>query len=486
MSSGLDVLGAGGGPTGLMLAAELALCAVEVVIVERRDDHHVDGSRAGGLLPRSLELLDQRGVVDRFLDAGSTVPAHGFAGISMDVSDLATRHNCVLALRQSEFEPMLADWVLRELGVPIERGTDVVDFVQDGSGVDTVLSDGRRWRSQYLVGCDGGRSLVRNLAGIDFVGTDPTRSWVVAEVETAIEPAQGLRDDEAGLQGVARIGDVGPFRLVLTEPTLRSGDPTLDELRDALVAVFGSDLGLHTVHWMSRFTDATRQAATYRDQQVLLAGDAAHVDPPHGGQGLNTGVQDAVNLGWKLAQVVHGVSPATLLDSYHAERHPVAARVLHNTLAQVAITSGGARHRALRDTMTVLLGMDEPRRYLAEMLTGLDIRYDLDPGGDAHPLVGWRMPDVDLRTDRGPVPAYALLREPRPVLLHLAQQPRIEHQGSGANVRGVVGRTEDTWVLPSIGEVPAPAAVLIRPDGHIAWAGDPGDDDLDRAIATWC
>ena len=480
-----DVVVVGSGPTGLMLAAELSIAGVDVVLVERRSDQHVDGSRAGGLLSRSLEVLDQRGVVDRFLDAGATYPAHGFAGIRMDISDLPTRHNYVLGLRQSKFEPILADWVVGDLGVPVMRGREVVGFVQDDDAVEVELGDGEDLRAQYLVGCDGGRSVIRTVAGIPFTGSEPTRSWIIAEVDTTTEPEVGIFYDGLGMHGANRIGRDGPVRVVLTESILRKGEPTVDELREALVAVFGTDFGLHTVHWMSRFTDATRHAASYRDRRVLLAGDAAHIHPPHGGQGLNVGLQDAANLGWKLAQVVHGFSPDTLLDTYHAERHPVAARVLHNTLAQVAITAGGDRLQALRDTMTDLLGMDQPRHHVDAMLAGLDICYDIGQDAQAHPLVGRRMPDLDVHTTDGPTRVAALLHRARPVLVNLGEPLAFDAMTRSGSVDVIDATCDTDWELPSIGLVSQPGAVLIRPDGHVVWAGDPTDAELALTITTW-
>ena len=374
----------GGGPTGLMLAGELALAGVDSVIVERRAGQEVDGSRAGGLLPRTLEVLDQRGIAERFVAAGRVTGAHGFAHMPLDLGDLPTRHNYVLGLWQRHFERILAGWI-DELGVPMLRGREVVGLAQDDDGVDVEVSDGEALRAGYLVGCDGGRSAVRRAAGIDFAGSDPLTSWLIAEAEMDGELESGMRHDRLGSHGLGRLDD-GRVRVVLTEREVgHAGDPGMDELRDALVAVYGSDFGLSEVTWISRFTDATRQAVTYRDRRVLLAGDAAHVHPPHGGQGLQTGVQDAVNLGWKLAQVVAGTSPEGLLDTYGAERHPVGARVLRNTMAQVVLGRPDDRHRALRDTMAELLGMDEPRRHIGAMLTGLDVHYDL---GEGHPLLG--------------------------------------------------------------------------------------------------
>ncbi|HUR23785.1 MAG TPA: FAD-dependent monooxygenase, partial [Acidimicrobiales bacterium] len=320
---------AGGGPTGMMLAGELALAGVDVVIVERRTNQDLDGSRAGGLLPRTIEVLDQRGIAERFVSAGKTYPAHGFALTPLDISDFPTRHNYVLALWQSQFEPILADWVA-ELGVLTLRGREVVALAQDEAGVDVELSDDTSLRAEYLVGCDGGRSLVRKAAGIDFPGLDPSTSWMIAEVKMDEEPELGFRRDSAGTHAIGRREDRDAVGVVLTERSVEhTGDPTLDEVREALVAVYGTDFGLRSANWISRFTDMTRQAASYRQGRVLLAGDAAHIHPPQGGQGLGTGVQDAVNLGWKLAQVVNKTSPESLLDTYHAERHPVGARVLH-------------------------------------------------------------------------------------------------------------------------------------------------------------
>ena len=285
--------------------------------------------------------------------------------IPLDISDAPTRHNYVLGLWQHHIERILAEWV-GELAVTIYRGRDVTGFAQDDTGVDVALSDGQSLRAAYLVGCDGGRSLVRKAAGIEFPGWDPTTSWLIAEAETAEEPKWGLHQDAHGIHGIGKVENGGSARIVLTEPQLRlDSEPTLRDVSEALVAVYGTDYGIHSPTWISRFTDMTRQAAAYRDRRVLLAGDAAHVHPPVGGQGLNTGVQDAVNLGWKLAQVIKQTSPESLLDTYHAERHPVAARVLHNTMAQVALRRTDDRSKALGDTMSELLGMDEPRRRFA-------------------------------------------------------------------------------------------------------------------------
>jgi 3-(3-hydroxy-phenyl)propionate hydroxylase len=472
---------AGGGPTGLMLAAELALAGIDVVIVERRASQDLEGSRAGGLHARTIEVLDQRGIADRFLDEGKAMQIQGFAGIALDISDFPTRHNYGLALWQKHIERILAGWV-DELGVPILRSCEVVGFTQDDTGVDVELSGGASLRAKYLVGCDGGRSLIRKVAGIEFPGWDPTISWLIAEVEMTEAPQLGMRREGGGIGPVNPQGG-GPYRVVLTEqPDEQASEPTLQDLSAALIAAYGTDFGVHSPTWISRFTDMTRQAASYRERRVLLAGDAAHVHPPQGGQGLNTGVQDAVNLGWKLAQVVNETSPERLLDTYHDERHPVGARVLQNTMAQVALSRPDDRHQALRDTMTELLSMDEPRKRIAAMLCGLDIHYDL---GEGHPLLGRRMPDLDLHTAEGPTRVFTLLHDARPVLLNLGEPGGFDISPWADRVCLVDAKHAGVWALPVLGEVAAPPAVLIRPDGHVAWAGDLTDPALPRALETW-
>jgi 3-(3-hydroxy-phenyl)propionate hydroxylase len=480
--SGHAVVIAGGGPTGLMLAGELALAGVAVGIVERRPSQELAGSRAGGLHARTIEVLDQRGIADRFLSQGRAMQVGGFAWIPLDISDVPTRHNYGLALPQNQIERILAGWV-GELAVPIHRGREVTAFAQDDTGVDVELSDGRRLRAEYLVGCDGGRSLVRKAAGIEFPGWDPTTSHLIAEVELAEEPAWGLRRDALGIHSVSRPENGGPVRVLVTERRLgATGEPTLRDLSEALVAVYGTDYGIHSPTWISRFTDTARQAASYRKGRVLLAGDAAHVHYPAGGQGLNIGVQDAVNLGWKLARVIRRTSPESLLDSYHAERHPVAARVLRNTMAQVALLRTDDRTEALRESVTELLGMDEPRRRFGAMMSGLDVRYDL---GEGHPLLGRRMPDLDLATADGPLRVFTLLHDARPVLLELGELDGFDVAPWADRVRSVVARHDGAWELPAVGAVTAPTAVLVRPDGYVAWVGDHTHAGLADALTRW-
>ena len=348
----------GGGPTGLMLAGELALAGVDVAIVERRPSQELIGSRAGGLHSRTIEVLDQRGIADRFLSQGQVFQVVHFH-VPLDISDLPTRHNYVLGLWQNHIERILAEWV-GELAVTIYRGREVTGFAQDDTGVDVALSEGQSLRAEYLVGCDGDRSLIRKAAGIDFPRWDATTSWLIAEVEMGgEEPKWGVHQDAAGTHAIGKVENGGSARIVLTESQLRlDSDPTLRDVSDALIAVYGTDYGIHGPTWISRFTDMTRQAAAYRNRHVLLAGDAAHVHPPIGGQGLNIGAQDAVNLGWKLAQVVKRTSPESLLNTFYAERHPVAAGVLRNTMAQVALRRTDDRTKALSDTVSELLGID--------------------------------------------------------------------------------------------------------------------------------
>ncbi len=476
------VLIAGGGPTGLMLAAELALAGVDVAIVERRADQSVDGRRAGGLHARTLEVLDQRGIVDRFLPEGQIHPAVGFAYNQLDLSDFPTRHPYLLALWQSRFEPILAAWAT-ELGVSILREREVVGCSQDDDGVDVDLADGTVLRSAYLVGCDGGRSRVRKAAGIEFPGLDATASWVIADVQLDEQPPLGVRPEGGGIgPGDPAEGD-GVFGVVVRERRPESSrEPSADDLRDALIFTYGTDFGMHAPLRISRFSDLSRQAATYRQGRVLVAGDAAHVHPPQGGQGLNVGVQDAVNLGWKLAQVVKGDSPDDLLDTYHAERHPVGARVQRNTQAQVALATNDVRHQALRETVADLVGTDKARRRVAGMMSGLDVCYEL---GDGHPLLGRRMPDLDLRTADGSTTIFALLHDARPVLVNLGAPGSVSVAGWADRVGAVDAATEGPWELPVIGLVSPPPAVLVRPDGHVAWVGGPEDDGLEQALETW-
>jgi 2-polyprenyl-6-methoxyphenol hydroxylase-like FAD-dependent oxidoreductase len=473
---------AGGGPTGMMLAAELALAKVDVAVVEQRPNHVLVGSRAGGFHSRTIEVLDQRGVADRFLAEGQVAQVATFGTTVLDMSDFPTRHPYSLGIWQNQIERIMADWIA-ELPVQISYGCELTGFAQDDTGVDVELSDGQSLRAQYLVGCDGGRSVIRKAAGIEFPGWDPTRSNLIAEVEVTEEPPRGVRYDATGVHGLHRMKDGRTVRVLVTEQQLGpKSEPTLRDLSEALTAVYGTDFGIHSPTWISRFTDMTCQAAAYRAGRVLLAGDAAHVHYPAGGQGLSLGVQDAVNLGWKLAQVVNGTSPESLLDTYQDERHPVAARALQYTMAQGVLQRQDERIKALVDVVSELVSMDEPRKRVAGIISGLDIHYDL---GEGHPLLGRRMPDLDLVTADGPLRVFTLLHDAKAVLLNLGEPGGFDITAWADRVQLIDAEYVGLWELPVLGFVSAPTAVLIRPDGYVAWVGDGTDSGLRDALTTW-
>ena len=477
-----EVVIAGGGPTGMMLAAELALADVDVAVVERRPTSDLVGSRAGGFHARTIEVLDQRGVADRFLAEGQIAQAAMIALTVLDMSDFPTRHPYSLGIWQNQIETIMAAWVA-ELPVRTYYGCEVTGFVQDDTGVDVEVSDGRTLRAQYLVGCDGGRSLIRKTAGIEFPGWDPTVSNLIAEVELDQEPEWGIRRDELGIHGLSKLDDGERVRVMVTERQVaHAGEPTLDDLRDAVTTVYDSDFGMHSPTWISRFTDMARQAASYRVGRVLLAGDSAHVHYPAGGQGLGLGIQDAVNLGWKLAQVIHGTSSESLLDTYQSERHPVAARAIRHSMAQTALQRPDERIKAVVEMVVDLVRSDEPRRQLAGMISGLDIHYGL---GDGHPLLGRRMPDLDIVTTDGPVRVFTLLHRAEAVLLDLGGPGSVDIGPWTDRVQVVDADYEGPWELPVLGTVTAPTAVLIRPDGYVAWVGEGTDAGLDDALTTW-
>ncbi|MER7351132.1 FAD-dependent monooxygenase [Streptomyces aurantiacus] len=490
-----DVVIAGAGPTGLMLACELRLAGVDVVVVERLAERTGE-SRAGGMHSRTLEVLDQRGVLDRFLAVGELQPVGHFSGLWLDFDESESRHPYPLMILQNVIERLLEEWGT-ELGVRVRRSAEVTGIQQDEDGVTVELGAAEgapeTLRARYLVGCDGGRSTVRKLAGIDFPGTPATMTALIGDVELPDLPEDYVwvrRVPGGDFSAIAF--EPGWYRVITSDyenVSDRDEPATFEQLRESLVRLAGTDFGMHSPRWVSKFGDAARQAAQYRDGRVLLAGDAAHIHFPAGGQGLNMGVQDAVNLGWKLASVVRGQAPESLLDSYHAERHPVAERVLHNTRAQSALARPGAQTDALREVFGSLMVFDDVNRHLRAMLTALDIRYPLD--GD-HPLTGRRVPDAGLKTSDGATRVYELLHAARPVLLDLRGSAEVAAAAEGwaDRVDVVTGRSEDDhWPVPVFGEIPAPAALLIRPDGHVAWAAADGAPDiaaLRSALATWC
>jgi 3-(3-hydroxy-phenyl)propionate hydroxylase len=471
---------AGGGPTGLMLAAELALAGIDVAIVERRATQELVGSRASGLHARTVEVLDHRGIAERFVSQGQKHPAVYFH-IPLYIEDFPTRHNYTLGLWQKHFERILGEWV-SGLAVTMYRGREVAGFTQHDSGVEVAVSDGTTVRAQYLIGCDGARSTVRRAAGIEFPGWDATTSWLIAEGDMTEEPKWGFHEDARGRHAIGK-GEEGIPRFVLVEPQVPAdGEPTLQDVREQLIHAYGTDFGFHNPRWISRFTDMTRQAAAYRDRRVLLAGDSAHIHPPMGGQGLNLGVQDAVNLGWKLAQVIKGVSPDTLLDTYHTERHPVGARALRNTMAQAALMRPDDRTRALGEIVAAYLQMDEPRKTQAAEMSGLGIAYE--PGGE-HPLIGRRMPDLDLVIDNAVVRTFTLMHAARPVFINFAGTISFDITPWQDRVDVVDAAYDGVWEIPVIGAVVAPDAILIRPDGYVAWVGIGDDAGLFDTLCNW-
>jgi 2-polyprenyl-6-methoxyphenol hydroxylase-like FAD-dependent oxidoreductase len=468
-----DVIISGGGPTGMMLAAELRLHGVRVLVLER-DAVPSPAVRSLGLHPRSIEILDQRGILDRFLTVGQQYPGMlgRFAGIDKPApTNLDTAHGYILGIPQPVTDRLLTERA-EQLGAEIRRGVELVGFSQNQNGVDVELADHTHVHARWLVGCDGGRSLVRKMLGVGFPGESATTEWILGEVEITATTddvtriSNEVRKTHRGF-GIGPTGD-GLHRAVVPAATVsedRTVAPTLEEFRAQLVAYAGTDFGVHSPRSLTRFTDATRLAEHYRAGRVLLAGDAAHVHPPLGGQGLNLGIQDAFNLGWKLAAEVNGWAPNDLLDSYEAERRPVADDVLTITRAQSELLSPEPGPQAVRRLLAELMNFDDVNRSLTERIASIGIRYDF---GDGRGLLGRRLRDIRLSEHR----LYELMHQGRGLLID---------QTGTLSVSEWTDRVD--LAVEQSEELDAPA-VLLRPDGHVAWVGD-NQDDLDRQLAKW-
>ncbi|MDF5757302.1 rifampin monooxygenase [Spongiactinospora sp. TRM90649] len=466
-----DVIIAGCGPTGAMLAAELRLHDVRVLVLEKGTEP-ASFVRIVGLHVRSLELMAMRGLLDRLLQHGRRRPAGGFfAAIPKPApKGLDSAYAYLLGIPQPVIEQVLEEHAIG-LGAQVRRGCAVTGLEQDDEGVTVELADGERLRSRYLVGCDGGRSTVRKLLGVGFPGEPSRAETLMGEMEVGV-PQEEIAAKVAEIQKTHQRFWLRPFGegiYSVLVPAAGVGDraekPTLKDFEQQLRAIAGTDFGVHSPRWMSRFGDATRLAERYRVGRVLLAGDAAHIHPPIGGQGLNLGVQDAFNLGWKLAAQIRGWAPETLLDTYQAERHPVAADVLDNTRAQTELLSTEPGPQAVRRLLTELMDFEEVNRHLIEKITAVGIRYDFGEGPD---LLGRRLPDIDVKQGN----LYGLLHRGRGLLLDRTE-------------RLAVGGWSDRvdHLADPAAELDVPC-VLLRPDGHVAWIGD-DQRDLDGRLSRW-
>lgn len=479
-----SVIVVGAGPAGLMLAGELRLAGVDVLVLDRLTERTGE-SRGIGFTIRTMEVFDQRGLLPRFGDIETSDGGH-FGGLPLDLTVLGAAHSAAHTVPQSRTEAVLESWA-RELGAVIRRGQEVTGLTEDADGVSVSVAGAEHTlRARYVVGCDGGRSSVRRLAGFDFPGTAATTELYLADVRgVSLAPKMTTDPSAGGLVMVAHLPD-GITRIIAAErgtpPTRRTAPPEFSEVADVFKRLTDTDISAAEPVWVSTFTDAARQVTQYRRGRVLLAGDAAHVHLPAGGQGMNTSVQDSVNLGWKLAAVVRGTAPETLLDTYHAERHPVGSRLLANTRAQSLLILGGEDVAPVREVLTELLAHTEVSRHLAGRVSGLDIRYDV--GGGRHPLLGARLPELVLDQGTLRTTSSRLLRTGRGLLLDLADNARLRRRAEGWTDRVDIV-TAAAREVPDDSPVTATAAALVRPDGHVAWAAPGSQHDLPTALERW-
>jgi bifunctional hydroxylase/dehydrase len=475
-----SVVVVGAGPAGLMLAGELRLAGVDVVVLERLTEGSGQ-SRGIGFTVRTAEVFDQRGLLSRFGEL-TTSPMIHFGGLPISLAGLVEDGGAVRSVPQSTTEGVLADWA-RQLGADVRRGVEVTGLSADDDGVTVhVAGDGAPLRARYLVGCDGGRSEVRKAAGFDFPGTSATTELFLADVR-GVELEQRIlgQQVDGGMVMVGQLPD-GVSRIIVGErgapPQRRTGPPRFSEVADIWKRLTGVDISHAEPLWVSAFGDAARQVTEYRRGRVLLAGDAAHVHMPTGGQGMNTSIQDSVNLGWKLAAVLRGTAPESLLDTYHTERHEVGRRLLVNTRAQTMLILGGDEVAPLREVLSELVRYPDVERHLAAEVSGLGIRYDV--GGGRHPLLGARLPRLPLSTGGRLTTSAELLRSGRGVLLDLADNATLRRRADGWT-----DRVDVVTATPVDGPLPDTSAVLLRPDGHVAWAAPGSDSDLPSALGRW-
>ncbi len=482
-----EVVVVGAGPAGLTLAGELKLAGVDVVVVEKLTAP-TGQSRGLGFTARTMEVFDQRGLLSRFGEVETSNHGH-FGGLPLDFGVVQGAHYGAKNVPQARTEEMLNSWV-DDLGVEVRRGVEVTALSDDGDHVELTVQDAdgseRTLRTSYLVGCDGGRSTVRKLAGFDFPGTASTMEMFLADIhDIQLRPRMIGETLPNGMVMAGDIGD-GTTRIIVCErgtpPKQRTAPPEWTEIAEAWERLTGEDIRGATPTWVSAFGDATRQVTEYRRGRVLLAGDAAHIHLPAGGQGMNTSIQDAANLGWKLAAEVRGWAPAGLLDTYHGERHPVGQRLLMNTRAQGLLFLSGSEMQPLRDVLKELIGYEDVAAHLVGMVSGLEIRYDV--GGNGHPLVGLRLPDHTLVSSQGATTAFELLHTGRGVLLDFADDAAVREAGArwAERITVLTGKPDG---LPASSLVDGASAILVRPDGHVVWVGTEERDGLEEALTRW-